>query len=176
MDIPGSANRLCAPSRIDISQMFRHRKDVHRWAVRVLLLWLFGVGAGVANACLAPRLGEPGGHPSGQAAHAKASHRDAHASAIAHRHASHQVHHEVGTQEQQGSSGKSNCEDFCDKASASIPTLRSALDDAQVHAVPIPAAPVVVAISPFAPVQPWAPHRDRSRAPLIAIAFLRLTL
>jgi len=156
--------------------MFRHRKDLRNWAARVLLLWLFGVGAGVANACLAPQLGELSGHPSRQAAHAKVSHRDANVSGIAHHHASNHVYSDVGTQDQQGSVGKSNCQDFCDKATVSIPPLKSALDDAQVHAVPIPVAPIVLAIPPSALVQQWAPRRDRFRAPPIAIAFLRLSL
>lgn len=32
--------------------MFRHRRHLHRWAYRVLVVWLFGIAAGVANACL----------------------------------------------------------------------------------------------------------------------------
>ena len=32
--------------------MFRQRQQLRRWAARVLLVWLFSVGAGAANACI----------------------------------------------------------------------------------------------------------------------------
>ena len=33
--------------------MFRRPQQLRRWALRVVLVWLFGIGLGVANACLA---------------------------------------------------------------------------------------------------------------------------
>jgi len=41
--------------------MFRHRHQLRRWAARALIVWLFGVVAGVANACMAPTVGPPAG-------------------------------------------------------------------------------------------------------------------
>ena len=163
--------------------MFQHRQQRRRWAALVLLLWLFGVGAGVANACLAPNEAASSGHGFGlsaaESAHwrgvddsgaawpdgvAQAGHQDGHAGAHA------------GGQAQQGQAAKSNCQDFCEKASVSIAPLKSAIDDVQGHALSQVAIVVVRPVPAFAPVQRWVPRRDGVRAPPITIAFLRLVL
>jgi hypothetical protein len=58
----------------------------------------------------------------------------------------------------------------------SIPPLKSALDDDQLHAVIAPTAMTVVPMPAFAPVQLRVPRRDGVLAPPIPIAFLRLAL
>jgi hypothetical protein len=156
--------------------MFRHRKQLRRWAARVLLLWLFGVGSGVANACLAPNLVVPGGPPSGHATVVGVLTDDARVAGVAPCHRSTEDHQVVGTVEPQGAPGMSICQDFCDKATVSIPPLKFALDDVQGHALLRAIAPVFVAGSPASPIQQWVPRRDGVRAPPIPIAFLRLTL
>jgi hypothetical protein len=75
-----------------------------------------------------------------------------------------------------GSLSQANCQDFCDKAAVSIPPLKSALDDDQLHAVIAPTAMTVVPMPAFAPVQLRVPRRDGVLAPPIPIAFLRLAL
>lgn len=156
--------------------MFRHRQQLRRWAARVLLLWLFGIGAGVANACVI----------SGQAAPvaAVASHLvavvEAHHDVVTHDHAQADG---AGLPSQSddaskhlGNLSKANCQDFCDKATVSIPPLKSALGDVQSHAVIATTAVTALPMPAFAPVQLRLPRRDGVQAPPIPIAFLRLAL
>ena len=156
--------------------MFRHRQQLRRWAARVLLMWLFGVGAGVANACITTGQVAP--------AVAVASHlvavADAHHNVVSHDH----VQADGGSLPSQiddvpthlGNLSKANCQDFCDKATVSIPPLKSALDDVQSHAVIAVTAVTVLPMPAFAPVQLRVPRRDGVQAPPIPIAFLRLAL
>jgi len=141
--------------------MFRHRQPLRRWATLVLLLWLFGVGAGVAHACLAPSLVAPG---EGSEA------TPAQVAAVDGCHGSAQGHADDGVP------GKTNCQDFCDKASVSIPPLKAALDDVLGAALLFPSVAAVVPVSAFAPVQAGVPRRDGVWAPPIHIALLRLAL
>ena len=150
--------------------MFRHRQQLRQWAARVLLLWLFGIAAGVANACITTERATPV------------------APAVADAHHDLTGHDHVGTSgaalPSQGSDApshfgnlsKANCQDFCDKATVSIPPLKSALDDVQSHAVIAMTAMTVVPMPAFAPVQLRVPRRDGVLAPPIPIAFLRLAL
>ena len=157
--------------------MFRHRQQLRRWAARALLLWLFGFGAGIANACLA----------SGQAAPlaAAATHLVAAAQALddlASRDASQADHgilpsHRGDAQAHQGSVAEADCPDFCAKAAVSIPLLKSTLEEVQFHAVIATAAVTVLPLPALAPVQSWESRLDGAvRTTAIAIAFLRLTL
>ena len=149
--------------------MFRHRQQLRRWATRVLFFWLFGLGVGIANACLATGEAGPVAATVGHfvagvgARHGEASHDHARADGP-----SLPAHH--------GSSSKANCQDFCDKATVWIPPLKSALDDIQFHAMTATTAVTVLPIPTFAPVRLWVPRRDGVRAPAIQIAFLRLAL
>jgi len=135
--------------------MFRSRRHLSRWAARVLLLWLFGIGVGMAHACLS----------TNQAATAGL---EAH-------HASQQAQNAEGSGCEQ-STVKSACQDFCDKSTISIPPLKLALDHAGASALP-PPAQASFFLAPAAELAPWRmPRRDGDRAPPIAIAFLRLAL
>jgi hypothetical protein len=135
--------------------MFRHRRQLRLWAAQVLFLWLFGITAAVANACMGP------GEPSALAgAHAGACHGQPQAS---------MDHHPAAPE-------KSNCQDFCDKASVSIPPLKWMLDDMQLHALSLSVVAVVVPVPAFEWPAWRVPRRDVLRAPPIPIAFLRLTL
>ena len=156
--------------------MFRHRRQLRQWAARVLLLWLFGIAAGVANACVAM---EPVTPAAAATSHLVAV-VDAHHDTSAHAHAGSD---DAGLPSQDAdapchlaSLSKANCQDFCDKAAVSIPPVKSALDDGQFHAVFAMAAMTVVPMPAFAPVQLPVPRRDGVLAPPIPIAFLRLAL
>jgi hypothetical protein len=156
--------------------MFLYRRQLRLWAARVLLLWLFGLGTSVANACLTTGQSEP--------VTATASRLVAMAEALDdlafHDHAPADggflPSHNADAQVHQGSLAKTNCQDFCGKALVSIPPLNSALDDLQAHAVIATAAVTVVPMPALAPVQLWLPRRDVGRNLPIPIAFLRLAL
>jgi hypothetical protein len=162
--------------------MFRYRRQLRRWAARVLLLWLFGIGAGVANACWVPNVAQHGGHAAAHASDALVAQDQAAAPGIGHPHGPGHVHAAAGAQDHTDHTdhpdhlAKSNCADFCDKASISIPQLKSALDDLQGHAPPPPAVVTVLPVRAFLSVQKWVSRRDGVWAPPISIAFLRLAL
>ena len=156
--------------------MFRYRQQLRRWAARVLLVWLFGVGAGFANACLVPSVAQPGGKPAAHTSDESAPSRDAAASGLGHHKGSSDVHTGEDAQGQPGHAAKSNCVDFCDKASVSIPPLKSSLDEVQGHAPPPRAIAAVLPVPVHLPVRPWVPRPEGVRAPPIRIAFLRLAL
>lgn len=156
--------------------MFRYPHQVRRWAARVLVLWLFGLGLSIANACLT----------TGQAAPAAAteSHRvavvEVHHDVAFHDHAQADVDvlplQSADAQVHHGSLAKTNCQDFCGKATVSIPALKLGLDDVQSHVVIATAAVTVLPMPAVAPVLLWVPRRDGVQAPPIPIAFLRLAL
>lgn len=156
--------------------MFLYRRQLRLWAARVLLLWLFGLGTSVANACLTTGQTEP--------VTATASRLVAVAEALDdlafHDHAPADggflPSHGADAPAHHGSLAKTNCQDFCSKAPVSIPPLKSTLDDVQTHAVIATAAVTVVPMPALAPVQLWLPRRDVGRNLPIPIAFLRLAL
>jgi hypothetical protein len=136
--------------------MFRHRTQLRRIAAQVLLLWLFGIGAGLANACFAAGAAEPLGHC------------DAMRAAEA-------VHHQ-GTSGHDGAPAKTNCQDFCEKSTISIPPLKLALDHADAGAISFPTVAVLLIPAASEPAERWVPRPDGGLAPPITIAFLRLAL
>jgi hypothetical protein len=154
--------------------MFQHRKQLRRWAAGTLLVWLFGIATGVAQACLSPGPMGPCGQRSepiveveaGRGKAAKAS----------------EVHHESTPTQHAGVLGhdgppvKSNCQDFCEKAAVAIPPLKSALDNVQGHALPPVQVAMVCLVRAAEPVQLSVPRRDGGLAPPIRLAFLRLAL
>ena len=81
--------------------MFNDRRRLRRWAAQVLLVWLFGLAMGMANACA---LGESAHHHAGVSAATGAS-----------------EHHHG---DEQGEPAKVNCLDFCDKSSIGAPQLK----------------------------------------------------
>lgn len=103
--------RVRAYSRINESAlsrlrviMFSDRRRLRRWAAQVLLVWLFGLAMGVANACA---LGEPAHHRSDAATTA--------ATDVGQK-------HQHGNE--QGAPAKVNCLDFCEKSSIGAPQLK----------------------------------------------------
>ena len=159
--------------------LFRHRQQLRRWAARVLLLWLFGLGAAVANGCMA---GEPQAPVAGRSAvvndvaTVQQAQHALPAAPHAHHHGEHLTPTVDGAPDHHGGAGKTNCQDFCDKAQASIPPLKSALDDVHVHALTLASVTLVLPAPAFATIQTWVPRRDGVRPPTIAIAFGRLAL
>ena len=147
--------------------MFHHRSQLRRWAAQVLLLWLFGIGTGVANACLGPSLADSGAHPGGHSSASQATHGDTAAL--------------PGVADErpdgEGSLAKSNCQDFCEKSTVSIPPLKSALDNVQGQALHPGAVVVILPVPAFSPDELLLPRRDGGLAPVpIRTAFLRLAL
>lgn len=156
--------------------MFRHHRHLRRWAARVLLLWLFGIGTGVANACQAASLQESGGHSSGHPTASQTIPRDGPALPSEAHPGSQQTHHE-GALGHEAAPGKTNCQDFCEKSTVSIPSLKSALDSVHGHALPAVALAMVIPVPVFSTGQLLLPRRDGGLAHQpITIAFLRLAL
>ncbi len=156
--------------------MFRHRQQLRRWAAQVLLAWLFGVGIGVAHACLSSNLTQPSDPAAAHATDAGMPHHGATAAGVAHTLDSSQAQADAGTPGEPGSAARSTCVDYCDKVSIQVPLLKSALDDAQVYALPLTAVALVVPVPALESVQLWVPRRDGVWALPIPIAFLRLAL
>jgi hypothetical protein len=156
--------------------MFRHRQQLRRWAACVLLLWWFGVGVGIANACLTAGPAVPGptaGSPVVallDAHHSVGSHDPAGAEGIA------VPSHHVDGAVHPDSPAKTNCQDFCEKATLSLAPLKSVLDDVQSHVAIAAATVTVLPASAMLPAPLWVPCRDGGQAPPIPIAFLRLAL
>lgn len=154
--------------------MFRYRHQLRRWAARVLLLWLLGVGVGVANACLAPALAGSGAADMVSAlGPASLS-----ASALAAEASRHGVHHGLhdGATAQPASLAKSNCQDYCDKARVAIAPLKVAPGDIQGLALPPATVAVVLPAPDFEPGQLWVPRREGVATLPVALAFVRLAL
>ncbi len=154
--------------------MFRHRRHLHRWAARMLFLWVFGIGAGFANACLASK---PANSGDVGAVHLAAAHAtDDHAAVSSEVDpASHEEMLQAGATHDEGP-GNANCQDFCDKSAISIPPLKSALDLELAVALLPPLAAAHYLVAACEPVQWWPPCRDGVGAPPITIALLRLAL
>jgi hypothetical protein len=114
--------------------MFSNRLQLRRWAARVLLMWLFGVMGGVANACWAEGFEHAGvAHPHVAAA---ATGDVAMAECALHAEA-----HQVGKQAASGDGephARSNCKTYCDALTTSITPLKTALDNTPVHAIAHP--------------------------------------
>lgn len=150
--------------------MFRYRRQVHRWATRVLLLWFFGIGASFANACLAEHPTSSSQHGAGVSAQALGSEPAITPAA------SHHGSHSGGVAGHDDPPLKTNCQDFCEKSTISIPPLKLALDHAGADALPPPPAEMLCRVALHEPLQWGVPRRDGGLAPPIAITLLRLTL
>jgi hypothetical protein len=141
----------------------------------MLFMWLFSLGACLANACLSPTPAQAASHLGAQRSQAVAPDPDA---------AAEDCHHDrlassaQGDQQgHHGTNAKTNCQDFCGKATVSIPPLKSALEDVQAHAlVATVFTTTALPVRPFSSVQHWVPRRDGVQAPPILIAYLRLAL
>lgn len=153
--------------------MILRRRQLHRWALRVLFVWLFGLGLGVANACLAAAQFESEPSTLLPTAVASGIAPDAMPEGC--------VHHAVPGVSQGGGesqSSKSNCESFCERASVSIPPQTSMLGDLQAHAHALAAVALgsVLPAPVNTPVLRWERRRDGVRPQPILITFLRLAL
>ena len=154
--------------------MFRHQHQCRRWAARVLLLWLFGVGAGVANACLVAVAAQP---DSLSAASFAGSHHDVAALYRAHDHGPSQRNEHAGHPGHSAPPASSSCQHYCDTAGISIPSQKSAFDDGHGNALFLLTTATAVVRDPgFAPARQWVPRWDSVPAPPIQIAFMRLAL
>jgi hypothetical protein len=152
--------------------MFSNRLQLRRWAARVLLVWLFGVVGGVANACWADGFEHAGVAHSHLAAAATADVPMAECA----------LHFEAQQDGKHAASGhgephaRSNCKTYCDALTISITPLKTALDNTPVHAIAAstiaPAVPLVSA----APTPLMRPGRGAGRDIPILFAFLRLAL
>ena len=145
--------------------MFGNRRNLRRWTIQVLLVWVFGIAAGIAHAC-ALRLADHHHHDGAIAT--AAGHAADHAS-VTHRHAE---------APQDDGAAQANCLDFCDKSTVSVPSLRFKLDqggDAQPAA--LLASPLLAAVDwpVHAPVRPDGVI-DRRGGPPLRIALQRLAL
>lgn len=153
--------------------MFRHRNQLRRWAARVLFLWLIAVGTGVANACLSLPGTVPGGITQ---EHEPASHQVEVGFEAAREHTASPVLHEHGSQDSPDSLAKANCQDFCDRASTTLPLSKSVQDDVQGQAA-VPSAAMATLPEPAVVGTPvWMPRPSVAPPPPILIAFLRLAL
>jgi len=177
MELGGSLPILAPPSKewSKLRAMFFYRRQLRRWAARMLLLWLFGVGAGFANACLAAGMADFGEKPIGHAVAMQAADEDVVATPSEAHHASHAMQHHGGLGHDEAP-GKTNCQDFCDKSTISIPPLKLALDHSDASALSLPSVTTLFVVPVSKPVEWWVPRRDGGLAPPLTIAFLRLAL
>lgn len=149
--------------------MFRHRRQLRQWAARVLFLWLFGIVVGVAHACVVSGPSKlDGAEPGLASTGAMPMHGHGDPADIA--------DHDHDESHHGGAAAKSNCQDFCDKASVSISPVKSGLDDAQSHAALPASTRTAIPVPALLPARQWLPRRDGVAAPPITLAFLRLTL
>lgn len=157
--------------------LFRHRRHLQRSAYRLLVVWLFGIAAAVANACLAAQARGP--RKERQAAAIRDTCRRRH---DGRRNDSARGHVSLrlttgAVRERRGarvSLGTVNCPDCCDKSSTSIPVVKTVVDGAGGHGLSPAALPVAVPIPNLPPVQHSTNGLDGGHAPPIAIALLRL--
>ena len=142
------------------------RSRLRRLAACVLLLWVFGLASGIANACV---LGSDSHHASHAAAGAVHVHHDGMAMDHMDGHAAH---------EHPADHGKPPCEQLCDAPAAARTAdheLASALAGFWLAPAPLPAVVLRALEPPVRGALPGAAPRVRDGVPL-PIAFLRLTL
>lgn len=152
--------------------MFHHRQQLRRWAARLLFLWFFGVGIGIANACLVvPGMVMSAASHAWRVSDAMVLQSQGDEQAVTGQAADDQSARAVPD-----SQDRPNCVDCCDDASASTPLLKSALDGLKGHAAVPPAMASVLPVPAFAPLQLRMPRRDHVPASAIPIAFLSLAL
>ena len=137
------------------------------------MVWLFGLGVGVANACLAAQQFAGGGDTFQGKAEVQSADL-AEAPAGCERHsvtAPDQSRRELGD-----TSPKSNCESFCERARVTIPPQKSVLDSYQFHVLPPPMAAALTASASVDVSADGGAARDGARPLPIPIVFLRLVL
>jgi hypothetical protein len=139
----------------------------------MLLVWLFGIVVGVANACVAPG---PGSSATGhsRSVSASGSHHCDVMTPGANR--AEGVKPGLDTRDD-GSSTKSNCQDLCEKSTISIPPQKLVLGGSADLPL-LPGAFTVVLAWPLSPAARLCEmsRSDSGDATAITIAFLRLAL
>ena len=155
--------------------MFSNRRQLRRWAAQVLLLWLFGVSAGVANACWAGSTAKFGGLHLPPAMAANATQADE-ALPECELHSAAHAQQDAGSGGHQEAAARTLCHAYCDMSALSFSPLKSSPGDSPGPALPAPAFALALTIPAESPVQLLKPRRDGGLAPPITIAFLRLTL
>jgi hypothetical protein len=153
--------------------MFKHRRQRRRWAAQMLLVWLFGIVVGVANACVLPGPGVPVAGEARFLAASVSHHCDVVALDAGHTDravSGHDAGHPV-------SSAKTNCQDVCEKSTISIPPQKLGLDGSP-DMPPLPGTFAVVLTWPHAPAARLGElsRHDAGTATAITIAYLRLAL
>ena len=135
--------------------MFSDRRRLRRWAAQVLLVWLFGLAMGVANACA---LGE-----------------------LAHHHADLKVENGVSEHhhgDEQGEPAKVNCLDFCEKSTIGAPQLKLVGDGLATLGFALPVSHILSVAGQAQPalgrLEVDSPHLPDGPPP--RIAFHRLAL
>jgi hypothetical protein len=139
---------------------------LRRFAVPVLLAWLFAVGSGVVNACVVQV--ELGGI-------ARMAAQDDQAAAER----AHQVQaHAAGGHDHESHGGNPPCKRFCDEPSAVSQSAKHDLDSANgFWLAPAPAPTYLLVPAPSRADGAFHRRSERWRAAIpIPIAFLRLTL
>lgn len=154
--------------------MFSNRRQLRRWAAQLLLLWLFGVSAGVANACWAGSLAKLGAQDL-HTSRLEAMQRDQAPPECEMHAASHQAQDGDGASHPL-SHTQSTCQTYCDMSTLSFSPLKSSLDDSPGPALAAPTYALALPVAGDSPVHLLMPRRDGGLAPPITIAFLRLTL
>jgi hypothetical protein len=129
-----------------------HRNQLRRWATGMLLVWVFGVFAGVANACALGSVLEHASDPAAVEHHSSSSQHGA-----------------------EDKADMENCQQFCDLSSSAVPSQPAAPDQVALAAIPVAFA---IIGAPAATPLLLQPVRSplRNSGPPIPIAFLRLTL
>jgi hypothetical protein len=140
----------------------------------MLLVWLFGIVVGVANACVAPSPGGAVVGPSRPVATSGSHHCDVMVT-LADRAESAQSGQTSG---HHGSSTKSNCQDVCEKSTISIPPQKLGLDGSADLPLLLPDTWAVAWSRPHEPAARLGElsRSDSGTATAITIAFLRLAL
>jgi len=132
---------------------------LRRWAAHAAFLWLFGLGMGVVNACMAHGAGAP--H--------SAAYLEVTADASVHTSACH-------GEQPDGAAVKSNCQDFCEKLATASPTGKSGLDGAQPQLGFVAAAMGTLPPPPRGVVRVWRAQRLPVKATPVRLAYTRLSL
>jgi hypothetical protein len=140
----------------------------------MLVIWLFGIAAGVANACIAAG---PQAHASASVdASVPAQPGEAMSIAASGHHAAPGAASGHGDASDDGAAVNANCQDFCDRSSISVPTvLKSPFDAACSPCAPPPRGDVLALMEWVPPVVSLAQPLRRA-GPSITIAYLRLAL
>lgn len=132
--------------------MFKHRCQLRRWAACVVLLCLFGLGSGVANACLGHGMAA---HGEGVAVAPWQDDRDADCASAA----------------------GLNCHDFCEKSSMSPPQQKLGLDAGVADAMPLRPTLTAMPVPAHAAPLPLRPRAGGGLAPpAITLTLLRMAL